>query len=177
VFQRLVALTVVVSLACIGPISPVAGDKAGPDGFISQVGTYRLYHGKLTMRIYEDKGKLNHEFITTVSFRTSLFRRSAEKVSRGAAEPWIEKGTNWFAFAELTDAKAPKALWIFNGHDKLVQIAFTDRQELPEGWSGFFAEYGGYESHSDSSPSIVRDAPQAVRDRLPEAFKKKFKDK
>ena len=175
--KKLAALIVVVSLACIGPGSPAAGGKAGPDRFITKVGAYRLYHGKLVMRIYEDNGKLNHEFVTTISLPRSLFRRSGETVSCGPSEPWIEKGTNWFAFAESTHSKAPKALWIFSGHDRLVQIGFTDRQVLTEGYSGFFAEYGGYECHSDSTPSIVKDAPKEVLDRLPESFKRKFDGK
>jgi hypothetical protein len=177
VFQRLAVLTVVVSLAGIAPISPAAGDKAGPDGFISKVGTYRLFHKKLTLRIYEDKGKLNHEFVTTISLPTSLLRRSVETASCGPAEPRIEKGTKWFAFAESTNAKEPKALWIFNGDDILVQIAFNPRQGSPDSGVGFFAEYGGTEYHSDSFPSIVKNAPKAVRDRLPEVFMKQFKEK
>jgi hypothetical protein len=78
VFQRLVLLALIVSLACLAPISGAAGDGVGPIGFISKVGTYRLYHGNLTLTIYEDKDRLNYKIGRTFSYRLSLFRVSKE---------------------------------------------------------------------------------------------------
>ncbi len=142
----------------------------GPDGFISRVGTYRLYHGELTLRIYEDKGKLNYEIGHTISYRLSPLWRYRGTVASGPAEPVIEKGSKWFALAELPRARSPHSIWIFDGRDLLVQIAYDpagDRDDYR----------GAVEYHSDSRPSIVTDAPTAVRDRLPESFKKTFRSR
>ncbi len=177
-FRRLVALVVAVAFGGAGAVSLAAGDKPGPDGFISKVGTYRLYKGKLGLKIYEDKGKLNHAFVTTITFRASRFRRKEEiTVSSGPSEPWIEKEAKWFAFAEATPARSPKALWIFNGRDQLTLIAYSPRKESSDPGGGFFSEYKADEYDSDYALSIVKNAPKVVRDRLPEAFKKKLQDR
>jgi hypothetical protein len=174
VFRRLAALGVVLSLTCVMLVSAAAGNKPKPDQLISEIGTYRLYHGKLTMRFYEDKGKLNYRFVTTQSVRVSLFRRDVQTTSFGPAEPWIEKGSNWFAFAETHTGNSPKALWIFNGRDLLVQIAFSPGVYASQPGQGFFGLYDGVERHSDSKPEMTKEAPKAVLDRLPESFKRKL---
>jgi hypothetical protein len=169
-FRLWVALAVGVGLDCVAPISLAAGDKVERDGFISEVGTYRLYHGELTLRIYEDKGKLNYKIGRTLSARTSLTRRFQERVFGGPADPIIEKGANWFALAESPRARVPHTIWIFDGRDLLVQIAYDPKRERDDCW-------GAVEYHSDSTPSVVTNAPKVVRDRLPESFKKKFEAK
>ncbi len=173
-FQRLAALGVVLGLACVVLISAGAGSKAKPDQLISEIGTYRLYHAKLTMRFYEDKGKLNYRFVTTHSVRVSLFRRDVQTTSFGPADPWIEQGSPWFAFAETHNGKSPKALWIFNGRDLLVQIAFSPGVYASQPGQGFFGLYDGVERHSDSTPKMLEEAPKAVLDRLPESFTRKL---
>ena len=166
-FPRWAAFAVVLGLACTAPIPLAAGDKVAQDGFISRVGEYRLYHGELTLTIYEDKGKLNYTIGRTISIRLSPFHRFAEDVACGPAEPFIEKGSRWFALAESPRARSPRAIWIFDGRDLLVQIAYDPTKGRDDYW-------GATEYHSDYTPSIVRDAPKAVRDRLPESFKNKF---
>ncbi len=152
------AFAAVIILSCASPADLAAYDKVGKDGLISKIGTYRLYHGELALRIYEDEGKLNYEI-----GRTNLFWG-------GPAESFIEKGAEWFALVESPKARAPRAIWIFNGRDLLVQIAYDPTGSRDDYW-------GAIEYHSDSRPSIVTNAPKAVRDRLPESFKKKFQGK
>jgi hypothetical protein len=163
------AIVVVVLLPCVSPINLLAYDKLGPDGFISRVGTYRIYHGELSLKIYEDKGKLNYEIGRHISVRVSPFRRDQMDVASGPAEPFIEKGSKWFAMVESPRSRTPRAIWIFDGRDLLVQIAYTngDRDDY----------WGAVLYHSDTRPSIVTDAPREVRDRLPESFKEKFRRK
>jgi hypothetical protein len=157
-------------LPCVSPISLLAYDKLGPDGFISEVGTYRIYHGELSLRIYEDKGKLNYEIGRRISVRVSPFRRDQMDVASGPAEPFIERGANWFASVESPRSRTPRAIWIFDGRDLLVRIAYDPTRSRDDYW-------GAIEYHSDSRPSIVADAPKEVRDRLPQSFKEKFRAK
>ncbi len=154
--RRTRAFAAVIILSLVAPVDLAAHDKVGTDGLISRVGTYRLYHGELSLRIYEDKGKLNYEI-----GRTNMFWS-------GPAEPIIEKGPCWFALVESPKARAPRAIWIFDGRDLLVQVAYD-----PMGSRDDYR--GATECDSESRPSIVTNAPNAVRDRLPESFKKRFK--
>jgi hypothetical protein len=166
-FRRRIARLIVLSLACVEPLSLAASDGVERDGFISKIGTYRLYHGELTLRIYEDEGKLNYEIGHTISYRLSLLWRYRETVASGPAEPFIEQGSKWFAVAESPRARSPHSIWIFDGRDLLIQIAYDPAGDRDDYW-------GAVEYHSDSRPSIVTDAPRAVRDRLPESFKQRF---
>jgi hypothetical protein len=155
--SRTVVVLVAVLILSLGKMTYViASDRVASDGFISKVGTYRIYHGKLTLEIYEEKGKLNY-----LVGRTNMF-------SSGPAEPFIEKGPKWFAFVESPRSRSPRAIWFFDGRDLLVQIAYDPNGDPDDYWAATLY-------HSDSRPSIVTDAPKAVRDRLPASFKKKFR--
>jgi hypothetical protein len=154
--RRTSTLAAVLILAYLSPADITAYDQVGQDGLISRAGTFRLYHRELTLRIYEDKGKLNYEV-----GRTNMF-------SCGPAEPFIEKRAKWFALVESPAARSPRTIWIFDGRDLLVQIAYDPTGNRDDYW-------GAVEYHSNTRPSIVTNAPKEVRDRLPESFMKKFK--
>jgi hypothetical protein len=176
-FTRLTTLAVLVVFVCIAPICQAWGDeKIGPDGFISNVGTYRLYHGKLRLRIYDDHGKLNHQYVATISQRRSLLTRFEETMASGPSELWIGKGPNWFIFVESPDAKSPTFVWFYDGGDHLIQQEFNPPRDRSDPTSRL-GEQISNPWDSEGYPSIVINAPKAVRDRLPESFKQKFDGK
>jgi hypothetical protein len=112
---------------------------------ITTVGTHRLYAGKLTLDVFEEKEGLNYR-VTRI-----LEKGSVKNQSASPREPFIQYGADWFAFAESADV-----VWIFNGRDVLNCV------ELGEGvWRT---------TDSVVVPDIVNRAPQAVRNRLPNSF-------
>ncbi len=170
-FQRWGALAILVSLACLGLSSRAIGEGDGPDRLITTAGTYQLYGGKVTLRIYEDKGKLNYRIARHVSKRENPTRYGT--VTSGPSQPFIEKGSRWFAFVESTDDKSPKTVWIFDGRDYLRQEAFDPARE-PIAPNAGFGEHWWMSRDSEVVPWIVNKSPKAVRNRLPESFKRKF---
>ncbi|WP_165236123.1 hypothetical protein [Aquisphaera insulae] len=166
-FGRTGAIVIGVLLSGMAPANFLAADELGPDGFISRAGTFRLYHGELTLRIFEAKGKLNYEVRSHVSMRKSLFRRETLEVAYRPTEPFIEKDAPWFALVESPGARSPRGIWIFDGRDRLVRVAYDPSKGPDEHWGGILLD-------SDARPSIVTEAPGEVRSRLPEAFKTKF---
>jgi hypothetical protein len=166
-FQRRIAHIAALAITCAVPVSLVAGEKIGPDGFISKPGSYRLHHSEQTLRIYKEKGKLNYRIVYSYPKKgLSRLLRFDEVGSMGPAEPFIDKNANWFALVEKPRARSPVAIWIFDGHDLLVQLAY-DPARTSDGYPAFLYD-------SDSRPSIVTAAPPEVWNRLPEQFKKRF---
>ena len=167
-FQRRIARLAALAITCAVPVSLVAGEKTEPDGFISKPGSYRLYHAELTLEIFEGKGKLNYKVGDSFSKKGLWPILRFDGVGfMGPAEPFIDKNANWFALAEKPRARAPVAIWIFDGHDLLVQLAYDPTRTR--------GNYRAFLNDSDSRPSIVTAAPPEVWNRLPEHFKKKFK--
>jgi hypothetical protein len=70
-------------------------------------------------------------------------------------------------FAESPKARSPHAIWIFDGRDLLEKHEYDPAGDPDDYWAATLY-------HSDSRSSIVRNAPKALRDRLPESFKKKW---
>lgn len=170
--KKLMAIVVILGLTYVGPDALAGGDKPDRDGFITKVGTYKLYHGKLTLRFFENKGKLNYEQVVTTRKFWLPFIKYEETSSAGPAEPWIEKGPNWFAFAESPKERSPQAVWIYSGRDQLVLLAWDTVLKWPDGKTEVAYTFSSYDS--DSFPMVAGKIPQAVLARLPRTFKRKI---
>ncbi len=143
-----------------------ASDRVGADGLVTKIGLYRLYRGNLTFEIYRNKGKLNYRTGGTISVRHGLFKRERIEAFSGPAESFIDETRPWFAWIEKPSARAPHAIWLFNGDDRLVLESFDPEGSKDDYW-------GGIVTDTDSHPEIVATAPREVRDRLPAAFVEK----
>ena len=172
--KKVAAIVVILGLTYVGPDVLAGGDKPDRDGFITQVGTYRLYHGKFTLRFFEKKGKLNYEEVGTIrKLWVPFLFKYEETWAGGPADPWIEKGPSWFAFAESPKERSPKAVWIFSGLDKLQLLKWDPAPEGSQFEPGTLL-CTQYEYDPDTFPSIVNNVPKPVLDRLPRAFKRKL---
>ncbi len=174
VLKKMAAIVVVLGLTHVGPEALAGGDKPDRDGFITQVGSYRLYHGKLTLRFFENKGKLNYEEVGTIRrLWVPFIFKYEETRAGGPADPWIEKGSNWFAFAESPKERSPKAVWIYSGRDKLLFLKWVPAPEGAQFEPGtLLCTQSEYDP--DTFPSIVNNVPNPVLDRLPRSFKRKL---
>ncbi len=170
--KKWTTIVVILGLTYVVPDALAGGDKPDRDGFITQVGTYRLYHGKFTLRFFENKGKLNYEEVGTIRKFWLPFIKYEEAWSGGPADPWIEKGPNWFAFAESPKERSPQAVWIYSGRDKLQYLKWDPAPQGNDLEPGTLL-CTQYEFDPDTFPSIVNNVPRAVLDRLPPSFKKK----
>lgn len=112
----------------------------------------------MSLKIYEDKEKLNYEV-----GRTNMFWC-------GPAEPFIDQEAPWFVWVDSPRSRSPRAIWIVNGRDHLFEIAYDPAGNRDDYWGTVLRD-------ADSSPWLVTDAPKAVRGRLPESFKKRFRTK
>lgn len=164
--QRLPAAAVLLALAIIGEDSQAAGARRPRDEFITQTGTYRFHHGNLTLRFYEDKGKLNYERVVSTRRVGLPFLKYEEYSSGGPADAWIEKGPNWFAFVESPRSRSPVAVWIFDGRGKLVLLKWMPTASDPD--LSYMTDYD-----PDTFPTVVKSVPKAVLDRLPRSFLRK----
>jgi hypothetical protein len=129
----------------------------------------------VTLKVYEEKGKLNYRIARHVSKQENPTQHGT--VTSGASEPFIESGARWFAFVEFPDQKSPKTVWIFDGRDYLRQEAFDPADEPIALTAPGFGEHWWMSRDSKAVPSIVNKSPKALRDRLPESFKRKFEGK
>ena len=116
--------------------------------FVTTEGVHERFDGKLTLKVYEQDGKFNYRVCRNVP---------EEKSESGPVKPNIEKGSKWFIFAETYDE-----VWIYNGSDILILRPFHDRR--PNFPNGGFYQLKGKE--------YLDIMPKAVRDRLPDSFKK-----
>jgi hypothetical protein len=119
---------------------------------ITTAGTHKLFAGVLTLEVFEAKGGLKYR-VTRISGKGP--------VSAGPKEPFIENGSDWFAFAESSSI-----VWIFNGRDVLNLVEFFEEGDVIT-----------RTTDSVVVPVIVKRAPKAVRDSLPKSFLDKFKEK
>ena len=140
-------------------------EKYVQDNFVTTVGTHTLFDGKLTVKIYEEQGKLNYCII-----RNWVDHESGSVLthSSGPVPPTIEKGADWFILA-----KSPDEVWTFDGHESLVLKEMgPEKPGRPRG--GIYEIRPDLDFQAKAVQRLVDKAPQALRDRLPEAFTVKF---
>lgn len=125
----------------------------GDDGdFMSTVGTRSRHEGKLTLKVYEQAGKLNYRVC-----RDGI----GGGAEQGPSKASIEKGSPWFIFSESADE-----VWIFDGRESLILRPFHDRRPG-------YSNGGFYEVPKERS--TLDTMPKALRDHLPETFKASFR--
>jgi hypothetical protein len=139
--QRVGAFVVSACLLGVCPIS--VANEPGPDRFITSLGVYSLYDGKLTIKVYKKAGKIN----------TRMIR---ENDDREPSEPPIEDGKSWFVYPSSADQ-----VWIFDGRNALFVY---EPDEAPGNYVFIKA---------DATHKILKRAPKEVLDRLPMSFKDK----
>jgi len=118
---------------------------------VNTVGTHNFYGGKLTVTVSDDEGGLNYR-ITRVHDEDP-----ARVLSFGPMEPFFKDRDHWFVCMESVDS-----VWVFDGRDMLTWVEFQDGTVT--------------EKDSVAVPAIVKRAPEAVRDRLPQSFLERFKE-
>lgn len=125
--------------------------QQNPEGVVNTPGTYSFFDGKLTLTVADEGGGLNYRV------KRVYEEGPTRDQSVGPAEPFFKDRDHWFVCVESADS-----VWIFDGQDVLEQDEFNH----------------GSVKMKDSNvlPDIVRTAPEAVRDHLPQSFLEKFKD-
>jgi hypothetical protein len=144
-------------LALVG--SSAIGQKDDAPGkrvegkFVTTVGTHVICDGNVTVSVYEQKGKLN--------FRAN---------GAGPVPPLIEKSTPWFVYAKSADE-----IWAFVGHGTLFFYeSTTDPNSRNQTRRGIYEVLAESDFEVGAVRRIADKVPQAVRDRLPDAFRAKF---
>jgi hypothetical protein len=125
-----------------------AEDK-NSDDFITKPGTYKLYGGKLVVTVTKRE--------TGTGYMLGRPTDKGSFVEQGSTKDAIKNGADWFIYTESADR-----VWVFTGTE-------LDLWELGDGRSKA--------TSASVVPKIVRAAPEPVRDRLPEVFRKKYADK
>ena len=130
--------------------SAATADGKKPAELITKAGTHKLYDGKLVVTVTEGVTGTQYKFTRPFGDGRLIGYGSAKKDA-------IKKGTDWFIYP----ASAEK-VWVFTGTE-LLQVAISYEGTVVKGASVV--------------PAIVKAAPELVRKRLPDEFKKKYPDK
>lgn len=144
---RTVTFLMAVVLLALGP-GATADDKK-PAEFITKAGTYKLFDGKLEVAVTAGAAGTSYSFTIPLG--------GGKSIKHASAKDEIKKGAEWFIYPESADR-----VWVFNGAD-LLRMEFMEGNAVVKG--------------SSAVPGLVKAAPEAVRKRLPDEFKKKHPDK
>jgi hypothetical protein len=122
------------------------------DGFITRPGEYKLYDGKLVVKVWEEKGRIHWSAIFPAGTGT-------DKTTLGSGDH-IRKGSPWFLYPVSAEV-----IWVYEPGEKrmiLIKRRSPDdfvmkHAELPAGWKGVF--------------NIEPKVPEKVVERLPQALR------
>jgi hypothetical protein len=147
-----VMVRAVAFLAAVGLLAPglwATADDKKPAEFITKAGAYKLYDGKLVVTVTAGATGTVYEFTRPLG--------DGQSVSHGSGKDGIKKGANWFIFPESAGR-----VWVFTGAELVRWEIVGGDAEVKE---------------ASAAPEIVKAAPELVRKRLPDEFKKKYPDK
>jgi RNA polymerase sigma factor (sigma-70 family) len=120
-----------------------------PDGFIVRAGEYRLYGGKLLVKVWAERGGLRWN---------ATFPGSApdRKTTLGSGDPQLHEGSPWFLFPASADV-----LWAYEADAKRMILI----KRHPSG--DFVMKHGDLPSGWKDLVEIERAVPDKVLKRLP----------
>lgn len=117
---------------------------------ITTLGIHTVVPGELSVRVYDDRGKINFRICRTFSRGWSS--------ELGPSNPAFENGAKWFIIPE-----SPRKFWVFDGNEELFLRWFA-------------ANNSGGVASTKIDPEIVREAPKRVLALLPKSLKDKYKN-
>jgi hypothetical protein len=152
--RGLTALALLAGLCLLGARTAPAGegDKAR---VVTKVGERKLFDGRLTVKAYEEGGKLTLDVTCRLKNKSSFTHSLTRALGK--------EGTFWLVYAE-----APNKVWY---------VLYPSTAPLVR-WEVAETERGLTDSTTAFGPGdVMKKAPQAVRDALPKAVRAKLMGK
>jgi hypothetical protein len=152
--KQLSVLVLLLGLSLLGTPAAPTGEK-DKTGVITTVGEHKLFDGNLTVKVYEEGGKLTMDVTHRLKGQGS-FTHSLPKVLG-------KEGAFWLIYAQT-----PNKVWYFL-YPNTVPLMLWEVAETERGLTDSTTGFG--------PGDVLKNAPRSVRDALPKEVLEKFKSK